>query len=286
MSMPRADLARYGRRRDALLARITWALAADSRVGAAWLSGSFGRSEADEWSDLDLHVAIEDDYLPCFWEDRERLYERLGHPILIQQAMMSDSMPDGHFQLVLYRGALEVDWNVGPLSRAARPLASSLLIERIAIPFIEQSPLTPKERRAHAEKWLTFFWAMAPIAVKYVGRAESRRAASQIDLLTRALIALWKLLAQTEGPDPYRPTTNPVLAPDLDARLPRLGATIDPEGALTVIRHLCEEAERLHPNLAVLGVSIPLEVPGEVRSLAGLAEAVIRLGEQPRRTYR
>ncbi|MDP9372180.1 MAG: hypothetical protein M3Q65_06940 [Chloroflexota bacterium] len=127
---------------------------------------------------------------------------------------------------------------------------------------------------------------MAPIAVKYVGRGESRRAASQIDLLTRATIALWRLVEQPTGPDPYLPTTNRVLEPELDARLPGLGETIDPPAALDVIRALCAEVERLHPALAALGMPIPSAVPRAVTALGAIAEAVVRQGEQPRRTYR
>ena len=54
-------LAGYTRQRDDLLARIVGVLGADVRVRSAWLSGSFGRGEADAWSDFDLHVAVEDE---------------------------------------------------------------------------------------------------------------------------------------------------------------------------------------------------------------------------------
>jgi len=55
------NLASYTHTRDDLLERIVATLQADSRVVAAWLSGSFGRGVEDAWSDLDLHVAIEDE---------------------------------------------------------------------------------------------------------------------------------------------------------------------------------------------------------------------------------
>ena len=284
---PIVDLAEYARHRDALLDRIVDVLQADPRVDAVWLSGSYGRGEADEWSDFDLHVAVADEHFEQFLAERPELYTRVGRPILVQQEIVqSDSMPGGRFQLVLYSGPFEVDWNIGPVSLALRHRAFRMLIERVAIPVVSPPPLTPVERRAHADKWLTFFWAMAPIAVGHTARAETRRAAGQIDLLSRALIALWRLLAQPEGPDPHLPSTNPVLEPEIDARLPRLGPVIDPLGALQVIRALCDEVVQLHPRLAALGVSIPSDVPGEVAELSALAEAVIRRGAQPRRKYR
>ena len=60
-------LAGFTRQRDDLLARIVGVLGADVRVPSVWLSGSFGRGEADAWSDFDLHVAVEDDELVGFW---------------------------------------------------------------------------------------------------------------------------------------------------------------------------------------------------------------------------
>ncbi|MGH2562494.1 MAG: aminoglycoside 6-adenylyltransferase [Thermomicrobiales bacterium] len=282
------SLQRYAHERDALLARIVQALEGDARVRAAWLSGSFGRGEADEWSDFDLHIAVQDEHFSAFLEERPTLYPRVGAPVLVQpEKIPSNSMPGGHFQLVLYTGPVEVDWNIGPTSQARRPAATTLLFERVAIPILTPPPLTPSERQAQANHWLSFFWAMAPIAVKYAGRGESRQAASQIDLLTTAFIALWRLVEQPNGPHPWQPTTNRPLDPDLNARVPILGWTIDPAEALRVIRALCTETERLHPALAALGAAIPAVMPRETATLSAIAEDAIRGGDwQVRRSYR
>lgn len=286
MHAPFTDLRHYATKRDTLLDRITRLLEADTRVIAAWLSGSFGRGEADAWSDLDLHIAVDDPSLSGFLQERMLLYERVGHILLVQQDMPSNSMPGGRYQLVLYADAIEIDWNIGAASQAVLPVASQMLFARTNIPVVTLPALTPSEWQAHADKWLVFFWAMAPIAVKYAGRAETRRAVHQIDLLTTAFISLWRLIHQPEGPDPHLPTTNRELEAELDALLPRLGATIDPAAALAVIDALCAEVERLHPNLAMFGVSIPSDVPRAVARLRILAEATIKHGEQPRRKYR
>lgn len=272
--------------RDSLLGRIHRRLEGDARVGAAWLSGSFGRGEADAWSDLDLHVAVTDEYLAAFLAERPSLYAAVGHPILVQQEMLSDSQSGAHFQLVLYTGPLEVDWNIGPLSRAERPSASALLFDRAGTPLMALPALTPDQRRQRAEERLIFFWAMAPIAIKYAGRGETRRVGRQIELMTNAYIALWRLLREPVGPEPYLPRANRPLEPELDASLPMLGEQIDPRGALLVIRGLCGEVERLHPALAALRVTAPLEVPEEVARLAVIAEAAIRSGNLPRRKFR
>jgi hypothetical protein len=56
----------------ALLARLLAALDNDPRVLAAWLIGSLARSAGDEYSDLDLLLAVEDAALPALadgWRD-------------------------------------------------------------------------------------------------------------------------------------------------------------------------------------------------------------------------
>jgi predicted nucleotidyltransferase len=270
------DLAAYGRRRDAVRDRIVEVLEADPRVQAVWLSGSFGRGEADEWSDLDLHVAVEDASFPALLEERAELYAAIDRPLLIQQEMPSNSIGGGRFQLVVYPGPIEVDWNIGPVGEAERPHDSVLLVDRVEIPEWTLPPQTSDEQRRQAEWDLTFFWAMAPIAVKYAGRGETHQVASQIDLLAGAYISLWRLLVEPDGFDPHHTSLNRPLGPELTARLPRLGWTIDPPAALAVIGALCKEVEQFHPALAARGVSIPSAMPGEVAALSAIAETVIR----------
>jgi len=58
--MPSKALSAYQAERDALLERIHMALQSDPRVVAAWVGGSVGAGTADELSDLDIWVVIED----------------------------------------------------------------------------------------------------------------------------------------------------------------------------------------------------------------------------------
>lgn len=288
---PHLALPRYAAARNDLLARIVGELEANPRVVAVWLAGSFGRETEDAWSDLDLHIAVADEHYPAFWAERPRLFERVGRPVLIQPEMPSNgSLPGGSFQLVLYAspdGPIEVDWSAGPASEATRPAASHLIFDRVGISVATPPPLTADERRGHAEWWLTFFWAMAPIGVKHAGRGESRQAAAQIDLLTTSLIALWRLVEQPDGPNPWEPVANRPLDPELDARLPRLGWTIDPAATLRVITDLCAETERLHPALAVLDVTIWPAMPAETAALARTAAEAVQDGDRGiRRPYR
>jgi hypothetical protein len=284
---PTIALHAYAHARNLVLTRIGEVLEADLRVTAAWLSGSFGRGDDDAWSDFDLHLAVADEVLASFLDERDALYRRVGPPLLVQPDMESPSQPASRFQLVVYPGPLEVDWIVGPASQAVRPPETRLLFARIDVPVVIPPPLPVDEQRAQATDSLIFFWAMAPIAVKYAGRGESRRATQQIQLLTDPFVFLWRLVMLPQGPDPSAPGQNRGTEPELDALLPRLEWEIDPLLALEVIRGLCAEVERLHPSLAAIGVPIPTGMPAETAALAELAELVIRQGKPAgRRRYR
>lgn len=272
------SLSDYAEVQARLLTRIEEVLLADKRVHAAWLCGSFGRNEADDWSDFDLRVAVEDAALPSLLENLPALYAQIAPPLLVQWEMPSSTMTDGRFQLVYFPGPVEVDWVFGPASKAARLPESRLLFDRIGVPIIPPPPLSTEERRARAEQRLIFFWAMAPIAVKYAGRGDSRHASAQIDLLTRSFITLWRLVGRPDGPDPQANNTNRVLEPELAECLPCLGWTIDPSRALDVIRELCAQVERLHARLTTLGVPIPSDMPQQVVGLIALAEREIKKG--------
>lgn len=280
------DLQRYASDRDALFARLMVELEGDERVAAAWLSGSFGRGEEDVWSDFDLHIAVHDASYQNYLDERPALHARVGRPILVQPEMPSNAVNGGRFQLVVYAGCYEIDWNIGPLSLAVRHVASRVLFERVAIPVLSPPALTQEQRTARAEHWLAFFWALAPIAVKFAARGETRRAASQNDLLTTAYIALWRLVTYPDAPDPWQPSTNAMLEDELDALIPRASARIDPLAALEITRALCLLVEQLHSELAALGVTIPHEITEEVAAFSALAETVIQQGDPPYRRYR
>ena len=250
--------------REPLLRRIVERLEADERVAAVWLAGSIGRGEHDEWSDLDLHVAVYDRHLTAFWAERHTLYEQVGRPVLIQSEMPSNAQAGGHFQLVLFDGPLEVDWNVGPLSLARRPPWHVLLFMHEDVAIVTPPKLSLEEVRQQCQERLVFLWAMTPIAVKYIGRGDTSRAVGQIGLVRNAFIALWRLVetgcATVNG-------LNQPLELELKQILPVFGPTIDPKACLATLRQLCDRTMELHPRLAALGVAIPDEMPAQLARL-------------------
>lgn len=127
---------------------------------------------------------------------------------------------------------------------------------------------------------------MAPIASKFAGRGDTRRAVKQIDLLSEAFIALHRLSTEAHGSDPHLHATNRVLEPEIDARLPRVGYRIDALSALAVAGQLCREVELLHAALRSLGVAIPEAMPRELERLALLAATTAPQNAESQRVYR
>lgn len=276
--MERTRLGCYAEARDTLLTRIVDALEADERVIAAWLSGSFGRGEGDEWADYDLHVVIDDAALPLFLADRDVLYARLGEVVLLQDEIPNAPAISDRFHLVNFAspyGPIEVDWSFIPASEARKPAGHRTLFQRRLMPSVEMPGLTSDKRRAALRKWAVFFWAMAPIAVKFAGRGDTRRAAGQIGLLSRALISLWRLLEESVPPEPWQPDFNRPLEPHLDVRLPKLGTTITPAGALAVIEQHCNLVESLQGSLGHVGAAVGPRIIEQTRELIRTAAAEI-----------
>jgi len=79
--------------------------------------------------DLDLHVAVEDDD----WSAsglHVTIFMRRWSPCARAAGNEINAQSGGHFQLVVFDGPLEVDWNIGPLSQARRPSTSNILLQR------------------------------------------------------------------------------------------------------------------------------------------------------------
>lgn len=270
-----STLEQFGRHRDELCALLVDRLTADTRFVGAWLSGSFGRGEADDWSDLDLQVAVTDEALESMLDDPKSIFSLGGDVLLVQAGWPSDSFPGGRFWLVVYDGPVEVDWNIGPASTAVRPHASQLLFERTPLAMApDLVPLDPDLLRRLAQGALEFFWAMAPIACKYAGRGHTRLAAGQVGLLQDGYRRLWLAVNDPAQLVPERIHQNRRLPLALDLAMPRLPVEITPTAALTTIRALCDEVEQLRGSLVDLGVVTPDVMPGQVRLLIDLAGRV------------
>lgn len=178
--------AEYAAAREELLERIWRGLEADRRVAAAWLTGSYGRGEQDEVSDIDVQAVIDaplDGELCAVAQPvragsppaRLELFSRFGEPVNIHENH-NNAPAGGTFSAVLYRDPpVIVDWTLIPLATARRPADTRLLFDRVGIEIasglipIGQVAGEPVDRMAER---LAFFWMMAVVTAKYIVRED------------------------------------------------------------------------------------------------------------------
>lgn len=182
-----ADLATL---RDALLEQVSATLATDERVVGWGLVGSFGRGEADAWSDLDVLIATDDARFEEF-VDRERNSSWRDADLFIDARR---NVPVGAMSAstvhVTSGLPVWVDWYVYPHAMAAWPSDSLVrrggeAVSHVDLAFRDwngrghrQAPLD-----VSAEARQLAHIAMVPIAGKYVARRSSA-AQPMIEFLT------------------------------------------------------------------------------------------------------
>jgi hypothetical protein len=176
--------------RAVFLEHLANVLRCDARIVSAWIGGSIGRAEADDLSDIDIHLAVADEHCGQLNAARRAFVAEFGEPILIQEAPQN-APPGGAFQLVLYRGTtapIEVDWSWRPVSTAALPERALLLFDRTA--GLPRAPawvtLSAEDAARQISLSTTFFWAIAFVAAKKIARREASAAFSLLRMMHQA----------------------------------------------------------------------------------------------------
>jgi Nucleotidyltransferase domain len=261
--------------RDALLGRLARFLQEDDGVAAAWLAGSLGRGDADDLSDLDVWVVVQDEAIgairsdPCAWT------ARLAPPLLALPAPQN-APAGGAYLLALYEGTTgphQVDWYWEPVSLAMLPEGVRLLFDRVGLPRSDLRPFEPApapqsaaEREAAAAGRLTFFWAMLPIAAKKIARHQPWEAVGMLAMLRNALREAGELMA-------IDPTDEGLLD------LPPPG---DPSAQWEMLLRLGREGSVRLSTLAAQGIQVPaLVVPPTLRLLERIGAAFFPDHEVP-----
>ncbi|HEY3560329.1 MAG TPA: nucleotidyltransferase domain-containing protein [Kribbella sp.] len=179
--------------RDRWLSATTTMLRQDEAVVGAALVGSLGSGRADDWSDVDLLVVVEDAHL----DSRATALPDFGGPVFDVDARHNGPVGTRAVsaQYVVDGLPLWVDWHIHPMSRASWPSDSAVLFERRAISRTsvtftaylnhgEHERATPKTAADGAAMRL----ALVPVAAKQVARC-SPGAAQTIAFLGGALVA-------------------------------------------------------------------------------------------------
>jgi hypothetical protein len=176
-----SGLAFLGRLRDRLLDQVLGLLKADPVVEGVALTGSLGRGEADDWSDIDLLILMGDQALAQF------VNEPAARP-WAQAELLSDgrhNSPAGatsvgatHIRSGL---PLWVDLHVHPAARTRWPIDSRMVFERRPIgmgtlSFDQLNASGPRQPATDktADEIRRIHLSYVPIAGKYIGRRSPR----------------------------------------------------------------------------------------------------------------
>ena len=263
----KTSLEAYRQRREALLFQIVTELANDERFVAAWLTGSYGRNDADSFSDIDLRLVVSDKYSASLCtrleqvsartsSERYALFSQFGKLALIHEN--NNNAPEGAtFTAIMYaESALRVDWILVPQSKAARPIESRLLFEKDAIPM--EPPATPEDleqsKKSVPEMW-AFFWLMIGTTIKYIHRGDGVFAAEWVEHLHGLIYEIERRM--NREPWKYR-----------HGSLSKLQTTREKQ--LESIRELCRRMLELKPRVSEFIGSEPMTPTSEIEKLLSL----------------
>lgn len=180
--------------RDATLQEVTESLKQDPRFEAAWLAGSFGRSEQDEFSDLDLWVTVADAEVERICakqrpsaagapEARMEIIAAFGEPVIVHEHH-ANAPADGTFTAVIYASGLAIDWTFIPAEGAIRHPETLLLFERDRVPITPRTvALDADERKDRLAERYAFFWLLAVPAAKAWRRRDEVRFHAVIEMM-------------------------------------------------------------------------------------------------------
>jgi len=265
-----SDLKAYRQSRESLLAQITKELSGDERFLAAWLTGSYGRNDADEVSDLDLQIVVAEPYHEILCarreqvshkttEERLELFSKFGKPAIIHENNHNAS-ENGTFTFVLYAGsALMIDWVMMPQMSAERPFQSVLLFDRGNIPV--SPPPTPEElkesKKTVAVIW-AFLWMMTAITTKYIIRGDLVFVQNWLEQLHGLIREIERRTERLSWQQTYTRGSLSQLQPTREKQIESL-------------RQLCKRMQELKPKVAEFTESEPLMPIAEIETLLSLA---------------
>jgi predicted nucleotidyltransferase len=267
----KTSLQAYRQSRDDLLTRIVLELSNDERFVAAWLTGSYGRNEADDVSDLDLNVVVADPFVKSLCAKQEQvshqtarerlaLFTKFGEPALIHENN-NNAPKDGTFTFVLYTGsALMIDWVLMPQRNAQRPSQSVLLFDKGNIPV--SAPPSPEDveesRKAVAEQW-AFFWMMTAVTIKYIVREDLAFVQEWLEHLHGIARDIERRIERVSWQDAYVRGSVSQFQPTREKQIESL-------------RALCRQMQEFEPKVAKFTGSQPLMPLAEIETLFSLAK--------------
>lgn len=163
------DLAKGRSMHHAYIAAVTAKVAADERITAAWLEGSFGRGTPDRYSDLDFHFLLASDTLHHFQATSDSWLST------IQPLVLFTLLFDGRMVNALTRDGLRIDiWLHTEEPPGLDPSKVHILINKgDALAVVRGTPAVHPLALAQAlERQTKEFWRCITLLPSVVGRNE------------------------------------------------------------------------------------------------------------------
>lgn len=151
------------------LADLQQKLAADPQIEAAWLAGSFGRGNADRYSDIDLHLLVND---ASGFRAGARAWLEALRPLVLYKVIF-----DGQMINALTAAGLRIDlWlHASAPAHALDPASHRVLIDRAGALRLEApapAPPDPAQLSATLLAQIEEFWRCIALLPTVIGRRE------------------------------------------------------------------------------------------------------------------
>ena len=262
------SLTTYRQQRDLLIISITEKLMKDERFIAAWLTGSYGRNDEDDLSDIDLSLVIANAQNETLCQrieqvsagtspERYALFSQFGTPALIHEN--NNNAPEGGtFTFTMYaKSAIRVDWVLVPQDKVKRPTDSKLLFDKIGISVLPAPKPEDLEqsKKSVAEIW-AFFWMMIAATINRIHRDDGVFAAEWIERLYDQIHEIERRL--NREPWKYTRGSRSKLQPTREKQIQS-------------IRELCNQMLELKPRVVEFTGSEPATPITEIEKLISLA---------------
>lgn len=273
--MTSISLQTYTEKREQLLGKIIETISKDDRFVAAWLTGSYSRSNQDALSDIDISIVIGKKYsdLLCHrpaqissqtTAERMEIFTQFGEIAFLHEN--NNNAPEGgtFTNTIFAQTALIIDWILIPQAKARRSSPSQLLFDRAGIPEAPPNPPETLEQRAEEASEITaFFWMMMAMTVKYLVREDSVFVVAWLEHLHKMLQELKRLIAGE--PFQYKGGSLTAITPDCERQI-------------EAIYKLGAEMEELMPEIAKIGGFVRPSPMATLEVLLSFAKEKCRAG--------
>ena len=172
--------------------RFVAACAADQRVLAAFLGGSYATGAADEHSDLDLGLITTDEAYDEFMAGREGFIRLLGEPLFLEH------FDNPHTLFFILAGGAECELAVGRAGAFTHIHGGPyrVLLDKQGIMAGAEFPwhtVPPEEQAENLRRLIFWFWHDLSHLIAAVGRGQLWWAQGQLEILRLSCVNLLRL---------------------------------------------------------------------------------------------